>query len=255
MDTIENTLFIGKVFLHFPQLDSTNQRAIEYLSKNNPSEGTIISTYCQEKGRGQIGSKWESEPDKNISLSVILYPTFLEIRDQFQLSQVISLGVFDFVTKYIKDSIKVKWPNDIYVKNKKIAGILIQNTVASGQFQSVVAGIGININQNQFLSDAPNPTSFKLETGKNFILDDLVQDLCLSLERRYLQLRAHQSRLIQQDYLNNLYRFMEDGLFKRLDGTIFSGRIVGITTQGKLRIAHDQGEEVFGIKEISFIND
>jgi len=253
LNTIENTLFIGKVFIHLPQLDSTNQYATTFLSKNNPSEGTVISTYCQENGRGQIGSKWESEPDKNISLSVILYPRFLQIQQQFLLSQIVSLGVFDFITKYIKQNIKVKWPNDIYVGNKKIAGILIQNTISLNQLQAAVVGIGINVNQEQFLSDAPNPTSLKLETGINFNLDELIKELCSCLEKRYLQLRSQQYHLIQQDYLNNLYRFMEEGLFERPDGTIFNGKIVGITPIGKLRIVHQLGEEAFEIKGVRFV--
>ena len=215
--------------------------------------GRLYQPIASKKVRGQIGSKWESEPDKNISLSVILYPTFLEIRRQFLLSQVISLGVFDFVAKYINQTIKVKWPNDIYVDNKKIAGTLIQNSLSSNRFQNAVVGIGININQQRFVSDAPNPTSFYIETGKNFVLDEMVKDLCWCLEKRYLQLRARQDRLIQQDYLNNLYRFMEDSLFKRWDGTIFSGRIVGITEQGRLEISHDRGEESFEVKEVSFV--
>jgi len=253
LNTIENTLFIGKVFLHFPRLDSTNQFATDYISKNNPSEGTVISTYCQDKGRGQIGSKWESTPDKNISLSVILYPTFVEIQQQFLLSQTISLGIFDFISKHLDRNIKVKWPNDIYVKDKKIAGTLIQNTLTANKFQSSVVGIGININQLAFLSDAPNPTSFKIETGKTYDLDEMVKDLCWSIEKRYLQLRSHQNQIIQQDYLNNLYRFMEDGLFQRPEGTIFNGKIVGVTEQGKLRLVHNKGEENFEIKGVKFL--
>ncbi len=239
--------------MYFPKLDSTNQFATEYLSKNNPSEGTVISTHCQDKGRGQIGSQWESEPDKNISLSVILYPNFVEIQQQFLLSQTISLGVFDFIRKHLGQNIKVKWPNDIYVKDKKVAGTLIQNTLTANKFQSSVVGIGININQQTFLSDAPNPTSFKMETGKDFDLDEMTKDLCWAVEKRYLQLRAQQKQIIQQDYLNNLYRFMEDGLFQRPDGTIFNGKIIGVTEQGKLRLVHNKGEELFEIKEVKFL--
>lgn len=253
MNTIENTLFIGKVFLHFPKLASTNEFATEYISKNNPSEGTVISTYCQDKGRGQIGSKWESEADKNISLSIILYPTFIEIQRQFILSQTISLGVFDFVSQHLDRNVKVKWPNDIYVKDKKVAGTLIQNTLTANKFQSAVVGIGININQEAFSSDVPNPTSFKMEKGKAFDLDQMTQDLCWAVEKRYLQLRSRQEQIIQQDYLNNMYRFMEDGLFQRPDGTIFNGKIVGVTEQGKLRLVHKKGEENFEVKGLKFL--
>ena len=107
MDNL-NTLFIGQVFQEFEKLASTNQYAQELLSKNNPSSGTVISTLNQHDGRGQIGSKWESEPHKNISLSIILRPTFLPIKHQFQLNQAVSLGVYDFVSKYISNGVKIK---------------------------------------------------------------------------------------------------------------------------------------------------
>ena len=253
MNTIENTLFIGKELYEYPRLDSTNRFAVEYLSKNNPSEGTVISTYNQVSGRGQIGSKWESEAFKNITLSIIVYPTFLAAQHQFWLNQVVSLGVFDCITKYINKSVKVKWPNDIYVQDNKIAGILIQNTLSGRTIQSSIMGVGININQKTFISDAPNPTSFLLETGKEYPLDAVRADLCGCVERRYLQLRTQQHTIIRQDYLNNLYRFMEPSLFQRADGTVFNGKIIGITQNGKLRIEHNTGEEAFGLKEVGFV--
>ena len=129
LNTIENTLFIGKVLRHFPQLGSTNQYAVEIVSKSNPTEGTVISTFHQPAGRGQIGRKWESEPHKNLTLSIIFYPRFLAPTQQFILNQAISLGLVDFITKYIAKGVKVKWPNDIYVQDRKIAGILLQNTL------------------------------------------------------------------------------------------------------------------------------
>jgi len=184
LNTIDNTLFIGKVFQHYEKLDSTNEKATEYLSKNNPSEGTVISTYYQQKGRGQIGSLWESEPDKNISLSIILYPRFVPLVQQFSFNQAIALGVYDFISSNIGKAVKVKWPNDVYVGLKKIAGILIQNSLAQGHIQSSIVGLGININQSDFLSDAPNPTSFLLETGQEYVLDELVGQLCHHIERK-----------------------------------------------------------------------
>lgn len=253
MLTIKNTLFIGKVLLYFNTLESTNQYAIDYLSKNNPSAGTVISTYKQYAGRGQIGSKWESEPDKNISLSVILYPSFLIASNQFLLNQAISLGVLDFTANYMDKAVKVKWPNDIYVENEKIAGILIQNSIYKHKIKDTIAGIGININQKQFLSDAPNPTSFALQTQKSYDLDLAVEHLCQCLEKRYLQLKHNDYKQIKADYLHHLYRFMEDGLYQRPNGDIFNARIIGISDQGKLMLNHDQGEEQFGIKEVKFL--
>ena len=107
--------------MQFDELDSTNSYAIELLSKNKPSEGTVISAWNQAKGRGQIGSSWESEAGKNLTISLILYPTFLPIKQQFLLNQAISLSIYDFISRFIKNGVSIKWPNDILLNGKKVA--------------------------------------------------------------------------------------------------------------------------------------
>ncbi|MEM9819783.1 MAG: biotin--[acetyl-CoA-carboxylase] ligase, partial [Bacteroidota bacterium] len=119
--------------------------------------------------------------------------------------------------------------------------------------QSSIVGIGININQTHFISDAPNPTSFTRETGQEFDLDEMVSQLCHYVERRYLQLRGLQDDLIRQDYLNNLFRFMEDALYRDLDNRIFSGRIIGVSPLGQLLLDTLEGQRSFGMKEVQFI--
>lgn len=253
LDTIKKTLFVGKEFYHFPELASTNDYAIKFSSKSKPSEGTVISTYKQAQGMGQAGSKWESEPDKNISMSLILHPKFMVARDQFILNQAISLGVLDFVKNYISSSAKIKWSNDIYISDKKVAGILIQNTLVSRNIQSCIIGVGININQTIFKSDAPNPTSLKLEMGIDFDLDELLEMLCWFIEKRYLQLMANSFEKIKVEYLDNLYRYMEDALYQIPDGQVFRGRIIGIEEFGKLIIESKNGIQSFDTKQIKFI--
>ena len=253
LDTIKKTLFVGKEFYHFPELASTNDYAIDLSSKSKPSEGTVISTYKQVQGKGQAGSKWESEPDKNISMSLILHPKFVAARDQFVLNQAISLGVLDFVKNYISSEAKIKWSNDIYISDKKVAGILVQNTLFSRNIQSSIIGVGININQTIFKSDAPNPTSFKLETGKDYNLDELLEMLCWSMERRYLQLKGNSSEKIKAEYLDNLYRYMEDSLYQIPDGEVFQGRIIGIGKFGKLLVQSRSGLQEFDTKQVKFI--
>ena len=254
MSTKNNTLFVGKVLLQMEELDSTNSYALELLSKNKPSEGTVISARNQTQGRGQIGSSWESEAGKNLTFSLILYPTFLTIKQQFLLNQVISLSLYDFISKKISNEVKIKWPNDIYVRNKKVAGTLIQNILSANKFQTSIIGIGVNINQTNFLSDAPNPTSLKIEAGKEFDLRDTIEALCGDIEKRYLQLRSDKSTIIQKDYLANLYRYQEAAIYQRLDnGEVFSGKIVGIEESGKLMIDHAKGQSSFSIKEVKFL--
>ena len=254
MNTIQKTLFIGKELYQFAELASTNAFATELVSKNNPSEGTVITTYNQVKGKGQGDSYWESAPDKNISMTVILHPKFLAARDQFLLNQAISLGVLDFVKNYIHAGAKIKWSNDIYIFDKKVAGILIQNTLKSRNLATSIIGIGININQGKFVSDAPNPTSFKMETNKDFELDELLEVLCGKIEARYLQVKSNHFEKLKSDYLDNLYRYMEDALYQ-LPGSdeVFQGRIIGIGEFGKLLLQTQKGVQEFDTKEVKFV--
>jgi BirA family biotin operon repressor/biotin-[acetyl-CoA-carboxylase] ligase len=239
--------------MELPEVDSTNSFAQALLSKSKPAEGTVISTCCQTAGRGQIGSHWESEPDKNISLSVIFYPDFLEAKEQFQLNQCISLAVFDLVKNCLPyHPVSIKWPNDVYVGSRKIAGILIQNSLINTQIRSTVAGIGININQATFRTNPPNPTSLLLETGQEHPLHDLVPQLCELLEARYLQLRAGKIVPLQQDYLRQLYRFGQSAYYVRSDGETFQGTIVGIDETGRLKVQVGSEIECFDLKEIRF---
>lgn len=250
----KNTLFVGKVLLDFPELDSTNAYALELLSKSKPIEGTVISTFEQTRGRGQIGSSWESEPHKNLSLSILLYPTFLPLREQFALNLAVSLAVRDFATKHVEKSVKVKWPNDIYVGNRKICGILIQNSIGGSSLQSSVVGVGVNVNQTIFSTNAPNATSFALETNREFDLYELIEDLCLFVEQRYLSLKnTTQYESLRLEYLKHLYRFEEWSTFARADDRVFQGKITGISSSGKLLVTHAAGEEAFSIKEIRFV--
>lgn len=251
---LKNTLFVGKVLLEFEELSSTNAYALELLAKSKPIEGTVISTFRQTAGRGQIGSAWESEPDKNISLSIILYPTFLVSREQFALNLAISLAVRDLIAKYTEKVVKIKWSNDIYVGNRKICGILIQNILNAHAIQASVIGIGININQTRFSKNVPNATSLALETGSEFALYDLLEDLCQQVEQRYLSLKnSPTGEHLRSEYLSHLYRFGELATYQRADGTIFSGVITGIDQTGKLLITHNKIIEAFEIKEVSFL--
>lgn len=250
----KNTLFIGQVTKHFPSLESTNVYASSLAAKSNPVEGTVISTYSQTHGKGQIGSKWESEAHKNLSLSLILKPTFLVLRDQFLLTQCISLAVKDFLESYANIPVKVKWPNDIYVGQRKIAGILIQNNINSKKIQYSIIGIGLNVNQVHFSSWVPNPTSIALETRKTHELKEAQAELMHFLEVRYLQLKAGKNDDLLTDYLANLFQFREWATYKRPDGSLIEGYIKGIEPSGKLIMKLRSGrEESFDLKELKFI--
>ena len=240
--------------MEFPSLDSTNKFALEYLSEAKPMEGTVISTLKQTAGRGQRGNYWESEPDKNISLSIIVYPKFLSATMQFELSKIVSLAVKDLIQSHCSKEVKVKWPNDIYVEDRKIAGILIQNSLSGTMIKNAVIGIGININQETFLSDAPNPTSLKLEVGKEFDVHELIKKLCKHVETWYLKLKANQNQLISDSYLNVLYQFDELHEYKIVEtGETFKGKIIGIANSGQLKVKTEVGILSFNMKAIKFL--
>ena len=245
-----DTLFIGQTIIQLEQTDSTNSHLLRLLNEGKLPEGAVVVTQKQEQGRGQRGTSWQSEAGSNLTLSVLLYPTFLKPGEQFALSKIISLAVLDFISS-ISNS-KIKWPNDIYIENKKVAGILIENSVSGNSISHSIVGIGININQEKFSAELLNPTSLKLISGKTFDLDSCVQQLCSSIEKKYLQLRNH-SKEIDSDYLKKLYRFDEFANYN-YKGEKLKAKITGVSKIGKLILEKESGEKLeCDFKEVEFI--
>lgn len=154
-------------------------------------DGTVVTVRDQTCGRGQRGNSWEAAPGKNITLSILLRPEEVEARSQFMVSEAVALGVADTVMEFLGPdaNVKVKWPNDIYVDDRKICGILIENTLCGRKIERSIAGIGLNVNQERFLSDAPNPVSMYMLSGREFPVCDVEEALCrnvLELTRGYL---------------------------------------------------------------------
>ena len=261
------------------------------LSRFN-REGVVVTTFNQTAGRGQMGNRWLAEPNQNLAYSIRLHPTFLQANEQFHLNKVIALAVHDLIEKVISNfnshcaarsnqissesfsnfkpqtsneppsnfkfqtsNLKnsIKWANDIYINDKKVCGILIQNSLLGSRLQSTIIGIGININQTIFPPDL-NATSLRLETGQTFDLLPFVEQLTQCLEHRYLQLKASRDfTRIHEEYLSKMYRFGADAIFRRaIDDSVFMGKIVGVSAMGQLEIMSNQGIEVFDIKEVKF---
>lgn len=248
-----NIHFIGKVLNFFDELPSTNLYAMELLAKSRPTEGTVISTYNQTAGRGQIGRSWESTPGKNLTFSIILYPDFLPAIDQFLLNKAFALGVRSYVAACIPQAtVSVKWPNDIYVGQRKIAGILIQNVLQGKHIQSTVLGVGLNVNQASF-QEAPNATSLLLETGKSFSLEEALLTLCVHIETWYLLLRDGRTNELDRSYLQHLFLFEKTTWFQRGDNTVFQGKITGVAADGRLLIASGEQTAAFDIKQVQWV--
>jgi BirA family transcriptional regulator, biotin operon repressor / biotin---[acetyl-CoA-carboxylase] ligase len=244
------------------QVPSTNIFMLEQLQEsgsgnvNSPqkplfTEGAVVYTYHQTAGRGQYGNRWESEAGKNIAMSILLKPRFLEARQQFELNKAVSLAVHDVLFNYT-EGVSVKWANDIFIGEKKICGILIQNNISGTRLEASVIGIGINVNQLNF-QDLPYASSLKLETGKTFILEHIVEAICQAVEKRFWQLKSGYFTQLGEEYLSKLYRYGEDALYQKTDNTYFQGKIVGISETGKLCLETKLGLVEYRIKEIKFV--
>lgn len=249
-----NTLFIGKKVIYLPTCHSTNDIASDYIAKSDISEGTIITTSHQTAGRGQRGNTWESEPEQNLTFSLILKPKFLMPYEQFWLNIAVSVAIIDFLKQFNMAQLKVKWPNDIYCHNKKMGGILIENFIKSSCIEHAIIGIGLNVNQRSF--GYTTATSLFKETKKNYQLDSLIEDLLIHLERRYLELRNNSKDRLKILYLDQLFRFQERHEFEDLrtsPPTRFYGQIIGINSHGMLAVEINRQVNYFGFKEIKFV--
>ncbi len=242
---------IGSTIEQIHITDSTNNYAATQLLTKRPPEGTVFVASSQIDGRGQQSNIWESEPFKNLTFSILLYPRFLEIVKQFEISKAISLGVTDYL-KEISDQVSIKWPNDIYIGNRKIAGILIENSVSGNKISSCIVGIGLNINQLVFTGDAPNPVSLLQITGRVYDLDGALSNLCLKIDARYQQLLNGKFGQIDADYIEMMYR--RDIWSPYADETgDFEGRIIGVDQIGQLKIETRSGRvRKYQFKEVTF---
>ncbi|TKG91146.1 biotin--[acetyl-CoA-carboxylase] ligase [Puteibacter caeruleilacunae] len=243
---------IGKNTIKLDIVDSTNNYANRQLSEKQPVEGTVVLAGFQESGRGQINNYWESEANKNLTFSIVLYPSFLEIMSQFMISKVITLGLTDFLKQHVAE-VAIKWPNDIYVGNKKIAGILVENAIRGGEIASSIVGVGLNINQEVFVSDAPNPISLKLLTGVDYELDSTLQSICDCTDYWYSKLKSGFNEELNQAFHERLYRLGEKAEFKDQQGT-FTGVIKGVNAIGQLIIEDEENiSKEYHFKEVEYV--
>jgi BirA family transcriptional regulator, biotin operon repressor / biotin---[acetyl-CoA-carboxylase] ligase len=245
-------MIIGSKYIFRENLSSTNTHAATLLKNNPVQEGTIVYTNYQTAGRGQPGNSWESENGKNLLISLILYPMMVKPSDQFIISKIISIAICDFLRQHISD-VSIKWPNDIYAKNDKIAGILIEASLIREEIEYVIAGIGLNINQKKFISQAPNPVSLNIITGINYDIEECMKSLASNIDRRYKQLLQGKWSEIDDEYLDNLYRIREWCDFRDANGS-FEGRIISVNPSGRLQIEDHKGRIYeYGYKEVSFL--
>lgn len=249
------TLFIGKNTIFLPQTESTNSYAIDMLKNVNLVEGTVVHTANQTKGKGQRGSVWSADAASNLTASIILKPDFLSLKNQFFLYQVLALACYDTMAELLNNSqidIKIKWPNDILINKRKIAGILIENNVMNNRFNWSVAGVGINVNQIIFDGEF-RATSLKLESGQNFLIDEVLEKMCIHLEKYYLMLKNNKYDQIKQSYFEKIFGVNTWMNFES-HGELISRFVKGINDSGLLVLGDKDGllMEV-DVKEVKWI--
>lgn len=248
------TLFTGQWHKHYEAVSSTNSALIELSREDSIPEGALITASGQTEGRGQRGNTWLSEPGKNLTLSLLFRPVFLTAERQFDINLAFSLAARDAIAEFLpKKNITVKWPNDIYIENKKVAGILIENSMHGQNLSTSVFGIGINVNQKDF-GTLTKPTSVSLEANQDFNLEDVLEKICMHTEARYLQLRSGKQGELKILYEKHLYRKDEVTRFVAED-IPFSGIIKGVSENGALIIEEESGSKTyFHPKEIIFLD-
>lgn len=242
---------LGRPLVQLQTVDSTNHYASRYMRQGPVTEGTVILAEHQTSGRGQGGSQWVSEKGSNLLFSIILKPDFLPAYKQFYLSMSVATGIHHYISGLGIHAV-IKWPNDLFIRGKKVAGILIENTILAKYLNTSVIGIGLNVNQRIFPDDIPGPTSLSLETGASFDLSESLKELLICLESPLNNLYQGKFAMVRSAYLNHLWLLNTPSVFTDRSGT-FKGRIVDVADTGELLVAVNQGEiRSYGFKDVTF---
>lgn len=237
--------------IRLAETTSTNNYLRERLRSEHLPEGSLVIADFQSAGKGQVGNTWESEAGRNLMFSLLLNPDFLPANRQFLISQIASLSVKETLDAYV-DEVKVKWPNDIYWKDRKICGMLIENDLSGQLLYCSVIGIGLNINQQLFRSDAPNPVSLAQITGKEYDREEVLRRFLRIFFHYYCQLMEEKEEEIRIAYRSALYR--GDGFYPYTDeGGIFDACIHSIEPTGHLVLQLHDGElRRYAFKEVAY---
>lgn len=244
---------IGNTIIELRKTASTNQYATTLLDQGHPEEGTVVLAHEQFAGRGQGSRTWISDPGKNLTLSLILFPTFLPAERQFMLNKAVSLGILDFTYDMLylqpenkregrkrRVSILIKWPNDLFLDSRKAGGVLMEHRIQGAHLASSVIGIGLNINQVEFPEDIPNPASLKKITGQEYNLTDALRSLCRAIELRYLILKSTGGADLGEEYRRHLLGYGQWMEFSRAGGGMM-GKITGVDDLGRLLVEGRDG--------------
>ena len=228
--------------VHIDETDSTNRWLKDH------GEGTmVVATDYQTAGKGCGSNAWESERGKNLTFSMLIHPDGIAAREQFHITEVVSVALCRTLQPYIYNKVEIKWPNDIYVGDRKLCGILIENRLQGNVIVDCIIGIGLNVNQRVFLSDAPNPVSMYQLTGQELDRDELLKAFIENLDQEW------QNKTNGSEYRELLYRKGKDGLYEAKTGR-FVAKLTDVLPDGRLLLVDEEGKEhTYAFKEVSFI--
>lgn len=231
--------------------DSTNNFLKKYQPLQ-PREMTVATAEYQQNGRGQTNNSWESERGKNLLFSLLIHPRTVEAAEQFVLSQAIAVAVRLALEDFVAP-VRIKWPNDIYYGDRKLGGILIENDLMGRRIEKCIIGVGLNINQEVFHSQAPNPVSLRQITGRDierrFVLERVVGHFSRLLRRLDCEGRT----ALREAYHRNLYRRNEWHTYRDAEGT-FRAQLEGVEPTGRLQLSDEQNTlRTYAFKEVQFV--
>ena len=243
-----NTHFVGQTRSDLPSCPSTNDYLKELLKNDKLTNGQLVNTPNQTAGRGQLSNKWESEKFKNLTFSVGLIELDFPVINQFQLNIISSLAVVKTLIDCFNIKASIKWPNDILIDDKKVAGILIETTLKNLTINSAIIGIGLNVNQSNFKT--PHATSILNKTGQPVELESLLETMCKNLE--HFIFRKEDLTGLKKKYLNHLYQYQTIGNYLDGEGQ-FKGIISDVNESGELIIMKDAYSVKYQPKQIKFL--
>ena len=233
-------------------IDSTNSFLKEMAQNTSLENYTVVTANQQKNGKGQMGTSWVSEPGKNLLFSVFVAFDDMSVKHQLSINYAVSIAVINTLKRYNLPQLSIKWPNDILSRNKKLCGILVENVMQNNQIKHAVIGIGVNVNQTVFPDFLPDATSMKSILKTPIDLDKLLAELVVELKRNIALIGFQDNDKLKEVYLSFLYKKNIPTMFKNSEDVLFMGKIIGVSSVGKLQIQLDNDTVLeFGIKEVS----
>lgn len=234
-------------------IDSTNLYLKQLSTREILEDFTVVVAENQTQGRGQMGTHWEAETGKNLTVSIYKRFSKLPLDRQFYVSVATSLALTKALSYFTIPRLHIKWPNDILSDNKKICGVLIENVIKQDQVMASVIGIGLNVNQTVFNSN-PNASSMRLINGTIFSIEEVLQKFLLEFEIAMQRLTEDDFESLKLDYEAELFRKNKPSTFKNTEGELFSGFIQSISQTGSLHVLlEDNVIQEFGLKDLTLL--